>query len=308
MRKYDREKVVNKVELQTFLDYLRNEKKTAANTVEAYRRDLEAFSAFLQNRGIYALTNGSNTDVVAYMMELKSSGKSKATVSRKLSSLRSFYKFMQKQNLIKENPTEDIRAPRIEKRELVYLTIEEVEQLLMTPDNSIKGIRDRAMLEVLYATGIRVSEIIELKLSDVNLRMGFITLNGEHGRARIVPMGTIARKTLDRYILESRSALLKGKDDCNPEGILFVNYMGEPFSRQGFWKILKQYGRQAGLEDRITPHILRTSFAVHMVQNGADLKSLQELMGHEDIMATQIYLSVTKNRIKGVYDKTHPRA
>lgn len=308
VRKYDREKVVNKVELQAFLAYLQDEKKTASNTREAYRRDIEAFRTFLCGRGIENLAAASNTDVVAYMMELKNTGKSKATAGRKLSSLRSFYKFLLKRGAVDENPTEDIKAPRIEKRELVYLTIEEVEKLLTMPDDSIKGIRDRAMLEVLYATGIRVSEIIELKLSDVNLRMGFVTLSGGHGRARIVPMGTMARKALDRYILESRSALLKGKDDCNPEGILFVNYMGEAFSRQGFWKILKQYGRLAGLEDRITPHILRTSFAVHMVQNGADLKSLQELMGHEDIMATQIYLSVTKNRIKDVYDKTHPRA
>lgn len=293
--------------VEAFLTYLKTEKRTSENTLEAYRRDVTAFEIFLRGRGKADLKDATNTDIVAYMMELKNTGKSKATVNRKLSSLRSFYKFLIRQGLIAANPTEDIKAPRIEKRELVYLTVEEVEKLLDMPDDSIKGIRDRAMLELLYATGIRVSEIIELKLSDVNLRMGFITLNGEHGRARIVPMGTMARRALDRYVLEGRDALLREKKEDGRD-ILFVNYMGEPFSRQGFWKVLKQYGRQAGLEDRITPHILRTSFAVHMVQNGADLKSLQELMGHEDIMATQIYLSVTKNRIKDVYDKTHPRA
>lgn len=296
------------MELKEFITYLKQEKKTSDNTCEAYRRDIAAFEQFLSSRGSGKLSDASNTDVVAYLMELKNTGKSMATTNRKLSSIRSFYKFLIKQGKVTVNPAEDIKSPKIERKKLDYLTIEEVEKLLEAPDNSVKGIRDRAMLEVLYATGIRVTEIIELKLKEVNLRMGFITCNGDHGRARIVPMGTMARKALDDYILHSRKALMKDKDDTDPDGPLFVNYMGEPFSRQGFWKVLKQYGRQAELEERITPHILRTSFAVHMVQNGADLKSLQELMGHEDIMATQIYLSVTKNRIKDVYDKTHPRA
>lgn len=290
-----------------FIVYLEQEKKTSKNTVEAYKRDIVAFEGFLADRGVSAVTDASNADVAAYMMELKDGGKSKATINRKLSSIRAFYRYLLKHNAVKVNPTEEIKSPRVERKELEYLTIEEVEKLLEAPDDSIKGLRDRAMLEVLYATGIRVSEIIELKMQDVNLRMGFITCSGEHGRARIVPMGVMARKALDEYILSSRKALLKEKED-GPDMPLFLNYMGEPFSRQGFWKVLKQYGKKVDLEEKITPHILRTSFAVHMVQNGADLKSLQELMGHEDIMATQIYLSVSKNRIKDVYDRTHPRA
>ena len=296
------------MELYGFITYLKEEKKSSDNTCEAYMRDIKAFGEFLQRRGIVALEKAGSNDVAAYMMELKNSGKSKATINRKLSSIRTYYKFLIKKGMMKENPTEDIKSPRIERRELDYLTIEEVETLLLAPDESIKGIRDRAILEVLYATGIRVSEIIELRLKDINLRMGFLTLNGAHGRARIVPMGSMARRALDHYILSSRPALMKDGTPDDPESVLFVNYLGEAFSRQGFWKLMKQYGRQVGLEDRLTPHILRTSFAVHMVQNGADLKSLQELMGHEDIMATRIYLSVTKNRIKDVYDKTHPRA
>ncbi|MCI9476728.1 tyrosine recombinase [Anaerovoracaceae bacterium 41-7] len=296
------------MELYGFITYLKEEKKSSDNTCEAYMRDIKAFGEFLQRRGIVALEKAGSNDVAAYMMELKNSGKSKATINRKLSSIRMYYKFLIKKGMMKENPTEDIKSPRIERRELDYLTIEEVETLLLAPDESIKGIRDRAILEVLYATGIRVSEIIELRLKDINLRMGFLTLNGAHGRARIVPMGSMARRALDHYILSSRPALMKDGTPDDPESVLFVNYLGEAFSRQGFWKLMKQYGRQVGLEDRLTPHILRTSFAVHMVQNGADLKSLQELMGHEDIMATRIYLSVTKNRIKDVYDKTHPRA
>lgn len=296
------------MELSEFMNYLKLEKKTSDNTCEAYKRDVAAFERFLADRGCDRLTKASNTDVVAYLMELKNTGKSKSTTNRKLSSIRTFYKFLIKKGKLTENPTDDIKSPKIERKQLDYLTIEEVETLLEAPDGSVKGIRDRAILEVLYATGIRVTEIIELKLKEVNLRMGFLTCNGDHGRARIVPMGTMARKALDDYILHSRNILMKDKDDADPDSPLFVNYLGEPFTRQGFWKVLKQYGRQTGLEERLTPHILRTSFAVHMVQNGADLKSLQELMGHEDIMATQIYLSVTKNRIKDVYDKTHPRA
>lgn len=295
------------MEIVEFIEYLTVEKKASENTREAYRRDVAAFETFLRKRGVLRDEEASNADVAAYMMELKSNGKSKATTNRKLSSIRTYYRFLIKKGLVSTNPTEDIKSPKIERKALEYLTIKEVEKLLESPDDSIKGLRDRAMLEVLYATGIRVSEIIELKMKDINLRMGFITCNGDHGRARIVPMGVLARKALDEYILHSRPALLKDKPDTTDTEV-FLNYMGEPFSRQGFWKVLKQYGKAVGLEEKITPHILRTSFAVHMVQNGADLKSLQELMGHEDIMATQIYLSVTKNRIKDVYDRTHPRA
>ena len=296
------------MEISGFMEYLKQEKKASDNTCEAYRRDIEAFGRFLAGREVEDPSNATGADVAAYLMELKNEGRSRSTANRKLSSIRTYYKYMIRQGKAAVNPTEDIKSPRIERRELEYLTIEEVERLLEAPDDSIKGIRDRAILEVLYATGIRVSEIIELRLRDANLRMGFITCSGSHGRARIVPMGTMARKALDNYILNSRNVLMKGRDDNDPDGPLFVNYVGEAFTRQGFWKVLKTYGAAADLEGKLTPHILRTSFAVHMVQNGADLKSLQELMGHEDIMATQIYLTVTKNRIKDVYDKTHPRA
>lgn len=296
------------MELNSFLDYLINEKKTSSNTIEAYKRDLLSFKVFLNTRGKEELTEASNTDVVAFIMDMNNKEKSKATISRKLASIRSFYNYEVKQGKLKNNPADDIKSPKIERKPLDYLTVEEVDKLLATPDQSVKGIRDKAMLEVLYATGIRVTEIIELKYSDVNLRMGFITCNGNHGKARIVPMGALARQALDEYLMSSRNVLMHQQDVQNPELPIFVNYMGEPFTRQGFWKILKQYGKKADLGEKITPHILRNSFAVHMVQNGADIKSLQELMGHEDIAATQIYLSVTKNRIKDVYDKTHPRA
>lgn len=296
------------MKVNEFITYLQVEKRTSANTIEAYYRDLEGFRKFLLERGVSDPDEATETDVASYMLYLKNQGKSKATANRKLSSIRAYYKFLVKEGYAESNPAEGIKAPKIERKELQYLTIEEVEKLLASPDDSIKGKRDRAMLELLYATGIRVSEIIEMKLSDINLRIGFITCNGAHGRARIVPIGKHAKDAVEDYLHNSRNVFMKEQNPEDPDGPLFVNYTGKPFSRQGFWKVLKQYGRESGLEERITPHILRTTFGVHMVQNGADLKSLQELMGNEDIMATQIYLSVTKNRIKDVYDRTHPRA
>ena len=181
----------------------------------------------------------------------------------------------------------------------------EIEKLMAVPDDSVRGVRDRAILEVLYATGIRVSELIASNLEDVNMRMGFITCAGEQSHARIVPLGRPARAALENYIYEARDQLLRGKEE---EQALFLNFYGNRMTRQGLWKILKEYGEKAELSHKLTPHIIRNSFAVHMLQNGADLKSLQELMGHEDISATQIYLSATKSRIKDVYDKSHPRA
>ena len=275
------------------------------NTLEAYSRDVREFIAFEGSRSMTDITETSGTEIVAFLHELKISGKSAATVNRKLASLRAFFNYLIEAGLMKDNPTTAIRSPRIDRKNLEYLTIEEVDRLLSVPDDSIKGIRDRAILELLYATGIRVSELIYADVSDINLRMGFITCAGEKSKPRIVPLGRPARAALENYIYDGRSALIKGNKD---ETALFVNYYGKRITRQGLWKLLKEYGVKAGLDHKLTPNIIRNSFAVHMLQNGADLKSLQELMGHEDISATQVYLSVTKNRIKDVYDKSHPRA
>lgn len=293
--------------IDAFLDYLKNKKGMSGNTVEAYKRDMIAFEKYLSAGGSN-LSDVTNTDIVSYMLDLKNSGKSKSTVNRKLATLRSFYGFLMSKGIITENPTESIKSPKIERKKIEYLTYEEVLKLLEVPDDSIMGQRDRAMLELLYATGIRVSEMIELRLSDVNLSMGFVKLSGEHGRARIVPLGVPAKKAVDAYIKNGRRILYKSGNPADPAGMLFVNYMGEPFTRQGFWKVLRQYGKKAGLDDRLTPQTLRNTFAMHMVQNGIDIKPLQELMGHEDIAATQVYFGDSKNRIKDIYDRTHPRA
>ncbi|NCB44931.1 MAG: tyrosine recombinase XerD [Clostridia bacterium] len=295
--------------LEEFMEYLTEEQGKAKNTREAYRRDLLEFQRRLAEKEIIGLEKATNTDVVGYLLDLKNTGKSAATVNRKVASLRAFYRFMVEKGYVKENPTFRIKSPRIERKELEYLTVEEMDKLLSLPDGSLRGVRDRAILEVLYATGIRVSEITEANLEDINLRMGFVTCKGEHGKARIVPMGRPAKAALEEYVYDARPKLLrKDQEKGKEERALFVNYAGDRITRQGLWKIIKEYAKKAGIESNITPQTLRNSFAVHMIQNGADIKSLQELLGHEDPSATQVFLSVTKSRIKDVYDNTHPRA
>lgn len=291
--------------LNGFFEYLHKERKMSANTLEAYKRDILQFADYEASRDISDLRQTTGPEVVAFLLQLKNDGKSAATVNRKLASIRAFYNYLQMIKEVDENPAQNIKSPKIERKTIEYLSLEEVDKLLTVPDNSLIGMRDRGILELLYATGIRVTEIIEANLDDLNLRMGFITCAGEQSKARIIPVGRPARVALEEYIYDARPGLVKEKKE---EKALFVNYNGERITRQGLWKILKEYGKKAGLENKLTPNILRNSFAVHMIQNGADLKSLQELLGHEDISATQIYLSVTKNRIKDVYDRTHPRA
>ena len=290
--------------IDDFEKYILKEKQAAQNTVNAYIKDLEHFEAFVLERGAKDLTDVSNTDIVSYVMEMKKEDKSRSTANRKLTSIRTFYKFLVKEGKIKENPAENIKSPRIEKKEIEYLSIDDVDKLMTLPDETLKGKRDRAMLELMYATGIRASELIDMKLDDCNMRMGFVKCSGEHSKARIIPIGRPARMALETYIYDVRPAMLRGGDSDS----LFLNYVGEPMTRQGLWKILKEYGVEAGFNIKLTPQVIRNSFAVHMLQNGADIKSIQELMGHEDIAATQAYLAVTKNRIKDVYDRAHPRA
>ena len=290
--------------INDFEKFLIREKQASDNTVNAYMKDLEHFEDFVVSRGIDRITDVSNSDIVAYLMELKKQGRSKSTVNRRLTSIRTFYKFLLREGKVRENPAEDIKSPRIEKKDIEFLSIDEVNKLMTLPDESIKGIRDRAILELMYATGIRASELIDMKLDDLNMRMGFVKCTGEHSKARIIPIGRPARHALEDYVYDARPVLLKNSTNEK----LFVNDAGESMTRQGLWKILKEYGEEAGLKIRLTPQVLRNSFAVHMLQNGADIKSIQELMGHEDIAATQAYLAVTKNRIKDVYDRAHPRA
>ena len=289
---------------QDYADYLSSERNMSENTKKAYIRDIRNFEVFINDRGTYKPEEVTNTELLAYLMELRAQEMSKATLNRKLASLRAFYHYLQKIGKIAENPAEGIKSPRVDKKEIEYISVEEIDKLMKMPDKTPKGIRDRAILELLYATGLRASELIEMQEDDLNLRMGFVKCSPQSGKARIIPMGKICRSALEDYCLTARPVLLKD----NETDILFVNYAGKPITRQGLWKVLKEYGKAAGLSISLTPQVLRNSFAVHMLQNGADVKSLQELMGHEDISATQAYLAVVKNRIKDVYDRTHPRA
>ncbi|MDR1778904.1 MAG: tyrosine recombinase [Clostridiales Family XIII bacterium] len=292
--------------IQSFKNYLEGEKKMATNSVLAYVRDIREFTAFVADKNGLTPITASEADIAAWLLTLKQEDKTGATVNRKLASLRAYYKFLLATGKLKVNPSVNIKTPKIARKEVEYLTIEEVETLLAQPDDGLLGMRDRAILELLYATGLRVSEVIEANLEDINLRMGFVTCNGEHGKARIIPLGRPARAAMEEYIYEGREKLLRGKED--EEKALFLNYYGGRITRQALWKLIGTYAEKAGIEKKITPQILRNSFAVHMIQNGADIKSLQELMGHEDITATQIFLSVSKHRIKEVYDAAHPRA
>lgn len=291
--------------IENFLDYLENEKRLSKNSLDAYLRDIRSFEKYIKEEKNVPLTEVTNPTVVSYVMDLREEGKSPSTINRKMASIRALYKYYQEKGYITANPVVNVKAPKVERKEIEYLSLEEVDTLLNIPDETLKGKRDKAILELLYATGIRVNELIAANLEDINLRIGFFTCPGEYGKARIVPLGRPAKKALETYLDVARDMYVKNNRD---EKALFVNYTGKRMTRQGLWKLLKTYGKKADLEERITPHILRNSFAVHMVQNGADLKSLQELLGHEDLAATQIYLSATKNRIKDVYDKTHPRA
>lgn len=304
-----------KEEIEKFAAELKTKKGVSDNSLAAYIADISEFAALAQKRGIQELSQAGEAEVVSYVMSLKQENKAASTIKRKLASLRNFYSYLVKNGTIKENPISGIKSPKTVRKEIEYLQLDELEGVFKLPFTGVKGIRDKAMIELLYATGIRVREFVELRLCDVNLKLGFITCTGEFGKARIIPMGTYCKKAIDDYLNEARPKLVsKGTDEENTDesstsqDALFLNRMGKQMTRQGIWKILKEYSNAAGLGDKLTPQTLRNSFAAHMIQNGADLKSLQELMGHEDATATQIYLSLTKNRIKDVYDRTHPRA
>lgn len=290
---------------QEFTDYLTNTKRMAKTSQGAYISDAVEFVKFIEHRG-QTPEEVSNADVSAFLTDLKDLGKSGATVNRKLASVRCYFNCLQELGKVDANPTTGLKSPRIERQEIEFLTYEEVVMLLEAPGDDQKGMRDRALLELMYATGVRSGEVVGIKVSDLNLRIGFISCMQDNGKTRMIPVGRPAREALTKYLNEVRPAMVElAAEDKNT---LFVNYLGEPLTRQGVWKIIKHYGEKVGIGDKISPQILRNSFAAHMVQNGADLKSLQEPMGYEDIMATKIFMSLTKNRIIDVYDRTHPRA
>ncbi|MBM7686629.1 site-specific tyrosine recombinase XerD [Defluviitalea raffinosedens] len=292
--------------VEKYAVYLRDLKGASENTILSYQRDLRHFICFLKDSGIEKIQDVTRTNITAYLLNLQKKGRSTSTISRNIASIRSFFQFLQKTNVIKEDLTQDLESPKIEKKLPEILSVQEVDLLLRQPnEKDLKGIRDKAMLEVLYATGIRVSELICLEESDVNLTLEYIKCaDPNHSRERIIPLGASAVKALKLYLEKVRFAMIR---DPN-ESALFVNCNGKPMTRQGFWKIIKVYSKKANINKEITPHMLRHSFAAHLVANGADLQSVQEMLGHSDISTTQIYAQLNRNKLKEVYSKAHPRA
>ncbi|MBX5436905.1 MAG: site-specific tyrosine recombinase XerD [Alicyclobacillaceae bacterium] len=288
-----------------FVEYLAVERGLSANTLDSYRRDLQSFAAFVKHTSALSVQDVQRSHVLAYLEHLHRQGRANATLSRNLASLRSFYHFLLQTEVIRTDPTANVETPKIPKRLPKVLTVAEVDRLLSAPHvSSPAGARDKAMLELLYATGIRVSELVSIRLSDVNLAAGFLRCRGKGDKERIIPVGEVAIETLLHYLRWGRAQLLR---DAECEA-LFLNHHGMQMSRQGFWKILKKYARSAGIVKDITPHTLRHSFATHLLERGADLRAVQEMLGHADISTTQIYTHVTRGRLKEVYASAHPRA
>lgn len=279
-------------------------KKLTLNTIKSYERDLKKYFAFLNEQNIEKLNVTSHTTILSYLMKLQKDSKSSSSISRYIVSLRKFYDYLCKKQILTQNPLDEINGPKAFKKIPEVLSLEEVNQLMMQPPiDTKKGIRDKAMLEILYATGIRVSELISLDVEDVDLEMEYIHCS-KGSKDRTIPMGKHAKQALQSYIINERPKFLK---DENVKS-LFLNYSGKRLSRQGFWKIIKGYTKSMDINKSITPHTLRHSFAIHLIDNGADLKSVQEMLGHSALATTQMYIDFKKNKIKDVYLKSHPRA
>ena len=290
-------------QIKLFLDFLENEKKLSANTLQSYRRDIVQYQDYLDSQGL-VYTKIGQQEIKDYIEYLKKEDKKTSTISRNLASIRSFYQYQLRTKKVKKDPTEGMQSPKIEKKAPSILSSEEVELLLEQPNNvDLKGIRDKAMLEFAYATGMRVTEIISLNIEDVDFEKAYVTCSNGL-KKRNIPLGKISLKALSDYVKDARQVMIKSED----EKALFVNVNGKRLTRQGFWKIIKYYKEQAHISKDITPHVLRHSFATHLLQNGADLKSIQMMLGHSDISSTQVYMKYQDDGIKNIYRKAHPRA
>lgn len=289
--------------LMEYEAYLRQE-NLAENTLSSYIRDMEAFLTYLKDNKIKNVLNVKRITIDAYIENLRDLGRANSTISRTAAALRKFYRFMQMNDKIKENPALGIELPPVKKKIPEALTTREIVKLLNQPKpTDLKGIRDKAMLELLYATGIKVSELITLSVRDVDIKGGMLNCSGVRNE-RYIPIGKEAAEALDNYIKKARIYMLKDSSVKN----LFVNCSGTPLTRQGFWKILRGYAQNAGIKTEINAQTLRNSFAVHLLQNGADINAVSEMLGHNDVVTTRVYNQVLKNNIKKIYKKAHPRA
>lgn len=293
--------------VEEYIHFLRVERQLASNTLTSYEKDIHAYvHSIFQIQQLESFEDIERYHILQHLKELQESGKSARTISRHISSIRSFHQFLLREKRCEKDPTVHLEMPKLEQKLPQILSIEEVDRLMEVPNlQKPAGKRDRAMLELLYATGMRISECIELNVEDVHLSMGFIRVFGKGGKERIIPLGRAAIETCTVYINQARRELesTKGRSEA-----LFLNQRGNRITRQGVWKILKSYAQKAHIQHELTPHILRHSFATHLIENGADLRAVQELLGHADISTTQIYTHVSKTRLSDVYKQYHPRA
>lgn len=291
--------------LDSFLTYLTVEKGLSKNTLESYGRDVRKFLLFLEEEQIKTIQEIKYENILDFLSHFKKQGFSDTTTVRTIVSIKQFFKYLLLEKIIKEDPTSQIRTPKMKKSIPGVISLEDVERVLASPNESTpEGIRDLAMLEVLYATGIRVSELIWLKLNEVNFEMGFVIVYGKGSKERIVPIGGQAQEKLRTYMELSRPLLLKSRDSKE----LFVTRRGKAMTRQGFWKLIKNYALKAGITKQISPHTMRHSFATHLLERGADLRTIQIMLGHSDISTTQIYTHVENERLKEIHKKYHPRS
>lgn len=295
-----------KAHINEFIQYLVDERRLAENTVVSYKRDLLKYLDYMtKNEEIEYLDHVNRIQILHFLQYLKDTGSSAKTIARHIASIRSFHQYLLRVRITNEDPTVQIETPKMERSLPKVLSLSEVESLLDAPNtNSPLGLRDKAILEMLYATGIRVSELTSLNIEDVHLEMGFIRCIGKGSKERIVPLGKVAKEAISNYIDRGRPELFK--NDISEA--LFLNHRGKRLTRQGFWKNLRQIASSADIKKELTPHTLRHSFATHLLENGADLRAVQEMLGHADISTTQVYTRVTKSRLKDVYNTYHPRA
>lgn len=289
--------------IEEFIVQLHNKKNTSSNTEISYKRDLTKFFEYLESNGIHDISQVSKKEIEGYITYLDKLGRAATTVSRSIASMKAFFGYLCEKGVISDNPAMGLKSPKIEKKRPDILTINEVDALLKQPSkNTPKELRDKSMLELLYATGMRVTELITLRMKDVNIKLEYIVCH-DRKKERIIPFGTEAKNALVKYLNQGRPLLVSEDSD-----VLFPNCSGKEMSRQGFWKLIKSYGKKAGIKSEITPHTLRHSFAAHLVENGADLKAVQEMLGHSDISTTQIYMTAGNKRVREVYAKAHPKA
>ncbi len=290
--------------IEQFLNYLSVERGLAANTILSYRADLVKFTAFLKERGITSIDAAGKDHLTDYLLRLKDRSLAANSISRNLASIKTFYKFLVNEKYVRANPAGALESPKLWKRLPDTLSAGEIEKLLAAPDaRNWRGVRDRASIELMYATGMRVSEIIALKMSGLNMDVGFVRCMGKGSKERIIPLGRAAKDSINKYLRRSRIKLAGKK----PDDTLFLTRLGRRMSRQNFWKMIRSYARATGIKKKFSPHTLRHSFATHLLERGADLRIVQEMLGHSDISTTQIYTHINKERLKSIHHKFHPR-